>query len=464
MKINRYSKLSYLLLIPLCALLIAPSPQTNFSKLIKGPLRVHPRNPRYFTDDGIRAVYLTGSHTWSNLSDIWPEDSPNPFPWNAYLDFLQKHNHNFIRLWRWEFPKFQFKGMPVFYAEPQPWARTGPGVAKDGKPKYDLTKFNEAYFRRLRARVESAQKRGIYVSIMLFIWGEFWEYHPFNTENNINGINSNQRDYYTLKDPKVLALQEAYVKKVIDTVNDLDNVLYEICNETDASSTEWQYHLIRFIKDYESKKPKQHPVGMTIQAYGGRNATLFNSPADWISPNPEGGYRDDPPPNDGRKVVLNDTDHLWGEGGNPQWVWKSFMRGHNPIFMDRIVELTKGLIPWSARPPAKDIPQSEEIRKAMGVTRRLADRIELAKMFPKPELASTKYCLANPRKEYLVYLPPHTKEVQVDLSRAEGTLNVEWIHPIEGTTISSGTIKGGKVVSFTNPTLSDAVLHIFRRR
>ena len=35
----------------------------------KGPLRVHPDNPRYFTDgtrapDGsLKAVYLTGSHT-----------------------------------------------------------------------------------------------------------------------------------------------------------------------------------------------------------------------------------------------------------------------------------------------------------------------------------------------------------------------------------------------------------------
>lgn len=39
------------------------------------PLRVHPGNPRYFTDgtmaqDGsLRAIYLTGSHTWGNLCD-----------------------------------------------------------------------------------------------------------------------------------------------------------------------------------------------------------------------------------------------------------------------------------------------------------------------------------------------------------------------------------------------------------
>lgn len=68
-----------------------------------GPLRVHPNNPRYFTDgtknrDGsLRAVYLSGSHTWGNLCDYrtkWP-----PFDYAGYLDFLQRYNHNFIRLW-----------------------------------------------------------------------------------------------------------------------------------------------------------------------------------------------------------------------------------------------------------------------------------------------------------------------------------------------------------------------------
>ena len=28
-----------------------------------GPLRVHPTNPRYFTDGSGKAIYLTGSHT-----------------------------------------------------------------------------------------------------------------------------------------------------------------------------------------------------------------------------------------------------------------------------------------------------------------------------------------------------------------------------------------------------------------
>ncbi|MGH7754241.1 MAG: serine hydrolase domain-containing protein, partial [Gemmatimonadales bacterium] len=73
-----------------------------------GPLRVHPDNPRYFTDgarlpDGsLKALLLTGSHTWNNLVDMDRGDPPAPFDFEAYLGFLERHGHNFIRLWTWD--------------------------------------------------------------------------------------------------------------------------------------------------------------------------------------------------------------------------------------------------------------------------------------------------------------------------------------------------------------------------
>lgn len=430
---------------------------------IKGPLRVHPKNPRYFTDDGKRAIYLTGSHTWSDFQDMGPSDPPPAFDFNAYLDFLAQHNHNFIRLWRWEVPRYRYGQGALSFCEPHPWLRTGPGNARDGKPKFDLTKFNEAYFWRLRQRVESAAKRGIFVSIMLFeghclqFADEGREFHPFHPDNNINGVGwKNWKEYYALGNPKILQLQEAYVRKVIDTVNDLDNVLYEICNEAGSYSTEWQYHMIRFVKSYEAKKRKQHPVGMTFQYQGGTNENLFNSPADWISPNPEGGYRDDPPPNDGRKVVLNDTDHLWGEGGNPRWVWKTFTRGHHPLFMDRIVALTAKTVTWAGR-KAEDIPGAEEIRKAMGVTRGIAERVDLSSMLPLPALASSRYCLASPGKQYVVFVPGGG-EVTVNLSGAKGKFQVEWVHPVEGAIQGSGVVEGSAQQTLKAPFAGDAVL------
>ena len=69
-----------------------------------------------------------------------------------------------------------------------------------------------------------------------------WKYHPFHGPNNVNGIDADPDGrgllYNQLRDDpmgkKVLALQEAYLRKVVDTVNDLDNVLYEVCNEAGA--------------------------------------------------------------------------------------------------------------------------------------------------------------------------------------------------------------------------------------
>jgi hypothetical protein len=70
---------------------------------MSGPLRADPRNPRYFTDDSGRAIYLTGSHTWGNFQEYHGgANPPPPFDYQKYLDFMARHHHNFMRLWVWE--------------------------------------------------------------------------------------------------------------------------------------------------------------------------------------------------------------------------------------------------------------------------------------------------------------------------------------------------------------------------
>jgi len=449
-----------------------------------GPLRPHPLNPRYFTDGTGKAIYMTGSHTWSNFKDMGKTDPPPAFDFDAYLDFLQQYNHNFIRLWTWELAVYTYDG-ELTYAQPFPWLRTGPGTALDGKPKFDLTRFDQAYFDRLSSRVAAADRRGFYVSIMLLeghglhdsLKPWCWDGHPFNVNNNINGIDGDpDRDgrgleVQTLKLPAVTALQEAYVKKIVDTVNDLDNVLYEIANESGTYSTEWQYHMIHYIHEYEKGKPKQHPVGMTFQwarEYRGTNENLFNSPADWISPNPDGGYRDDPPAADGRKVILSDTDHLWGIGGNQAWVWKTFCRGMNPLFMDPYREAKERTGAQAERETnwtnhlsnTLSLDQRwNSIRRNLGYTRRFARRMNLVAMVPRNDLASTRYCLADPGAEYLIYLPDGGT-VTVDISDVSGKLSVEWLNPGTGENHAGLEATGGGWCKLTAPFSGDAVLYI----
>jgi len=303
------------------------------------PLRIHPQHPNLFQDPEGRPVVLAGSHHWDNLIDN--AERPGTFDFERYLDRLTGWGHNFIRLWTHEAWTHDLN--------PRIYERTGPRRALDGRPRFDLTRFNPEYFERLRSRVVRAGERGFYVSVMLFNgWsihnkgeGNPWDRHPFNRENNLNGIDGDPdargegSDVHTLRVPEITRLQETYVDQVVATVGDQDHVLWEISNESPQESVPWQYHLIRYLRKID---PTGHPIGMTATFPGNRNEDLVRSPADWISPGNQGGWRKNPPKADGRKVVIVDTDHLWGIGGDAAWVRKVLSAGHHVAYMDPLDE------------------------------------------------------------------------------------------------------------------------------
>jgi len=426
-------------------------------------------NPRYFTDNSGKAVYLTGSHTWNNLVEMTETEGMNTFDYEAYLKFLKSYNHNFFRLWKWDMVNWNTAGNKEknsrnLIVYPQPWLRTGSEKASDGKPKFDLTKFNPEYFERLKARVEAADKLNIYVSVMLFEgWGlQFspgsFQNHPFHPSNNINKTlpesfpDSLRLEIYELKHENITRLQEAYVCEVINTVTGFDNVLYEISNENHPASLDWQYQMIQFVKQVEQEMGNSHPVGMTFQYKGGKNSALLNSLADWISPNPEGGYRDNPPANTGSKIIVADTDHLGGIWGTRQWVWKSFLRGLNPVFMDpydgKILEKGAGS-DWA-----------EEVRVAMGHTLHFAEKMDLINMVPTETLSSSGFCLVKEGQEYLIYIP-EGKDVKLNLSSVSGEFTVEWFNPIDGTISQGKMVSGNREITLGSPfSANEAVVYL----
>lgn len=408
------------------------------------PLRVHPANPRYFQDDDGRAVYLTGSHHWDVLIDNG--ERPGGFDFERYLHRLASWGHNFIRLWAYEAWTHDL--------HPRPYLRTGPGIALDGRPRFDLARFDPEYFARLRRRVVRAGERGYHVSVMLFNgWsihdkgeGNPWDRHPCNRRNNVDGVDGDPdargdgRDVHTLRVPAVTRLQETYLDEVVRTVGDQDHVLWEISNESPGESRDWQYHLIRYLRGADGGR---HPIGMTACFPGNRNEDLFRGPADWVSPGNQGGWRRSPPPADGSRVVLVDTDHLWGIGGGRDWVWKTFLRGHQPLYMD----------------PLDDDPIREEARRAMGDTLRLARRIDLAACVPDPEVCSSGYALVNRtpgREEILAYLPKGRG--RIDLRWLAGELAAEWFDPATGKPVNEERIAAGKKERLRSPWRGEAVL------
>jgi hypothetical protein len=394
---------------------------------------------------------------------------------------------------------------------PQPWPRTGPGNALDGKPKFDLSKFDEEFFDRLRDYVITVGKEGIYVSVMLFDgFGlhlsetpDNVEGHPFHAANNINGIRiASIVDYQVLPlDPHVQAIQETYIKKIVDTVQDLPNVLYEVANESSGDtadkiqfpggviidtpigdSTQWQYWVIHCVRQYEKEMGYvKHPIGMTMQYpvpdQHKVNDVLFNGPADWISPGFEEPMSDDnadsgpppskwlfdPPVNDGSKVILSDTDHYSSMSSSALWAWKTFLRGHNPVLYD--LGIIMGVNPSDPSAGAPSYDSLEAARWAMGDTRRYAEKMNLIDMEPSGDLSSTGYALAKPGKEYLILQPSESADpfaVKLEI----GAYTVEWfdINTRAAKELGKQTIDSTGSAQFTPPftKAGPAVLYLNR--
>jgi hypothetical protein len=408
-----------------------------------GPLRVSAANPRYLETPAGKIVYLAGSYTWNNLQDWGATNPPPAFNFNGYVDFLVAHGHNFTRLLAWE----QGSGVPwsgeQVWLAPLPYERTGPGTALDGQPKFDLTKWNEKYFDRLRGRVRQAERRGIYVSVMLFngqATANAWKGHPFNAANNVNAIdgdankNSEGEEVHTLANPAVTALQRAYIAKMVETLGDLGNVLWEVGNDPLPASREWQ-------------------SAMATQIGEGR--VLVD------------------------KAVFADTRDLADIGRHESRIWQAFLRGFNPVLLDPYRSTIENGVPVIREPAANALPQPDRasrewwpIRRSVGYTRWFASRIDLKAMTPRPELASTRYCLADPGRAYLIYLPPAEgvltrvlgwwpRRVQLDLSNVSGTFATEWFDPATASFASGPQLAGGALRALPSPFGNrGAVLHV----
>lgn len=140
-----------------------------------GVLRVSTDNPRYFTDNSGEPIYLSGWNCWGNLQDgmdnAWSYDWGNPFyvsrgGYTGYIDDHVADNFNYVRLWMYESPKIEYDddARPSWgddFPTPMPWKRTGPGIAYDGKLKFDLTNLDNAYRAPQKESAAGPGKRGL---------------------------------------------------------------------------------------------------------------------------------------------------------------------------------------------------------------------------------------------------------------------------------------------------------------
>jgi len=227
------------------------------------------------------------------------------FDYIKYLDELRSNGLNYTRIFSGtyiEIPgSFNISDntlAPKHGSYICPWARsTVPGY-EDGGNKFDLDKWDETYFERLKNIVSEAGKRGIVVEITLFTAlyrDEGWTSSPMNRINNINNINTAARnDAHTLQSGSLLKYQEALVRRIVFELHEFDNVFFEIQNEpwvggngvevlsfekdketreydkqlivrlADQKSLEWQKHITSIIVAEEADNKNKHLIAQNF--------------------------------------------------------------------------------------------------------------------------------------------------------------------------------------------------------
>ncbi|HVR73046.1 MAG TPA: hypothetical protein VMT52_01885 [Planctomycetota bacterium] len=233
-------------------------------------LTLHPENPRYLSFRGKPTLLISSGEHYGAVLNL-------DFDYRRYLDELHSkglnHTRTFSGVYR-EIPGSfgitdnTLAPLPGRYAAP--WARsTTPGYF-DGGAKFDLSKWDEAYFLRLVDFVREAGRRGIVVELDLFCpmyEDSLWRACPMSSENNVNGVGQCAREeVYTLKHPDLLAVQLAVTRKIVEALREEDNLYYEVCNEPyfGGVTMEWQERVAETIAEAEKAFPSRHLISLNI--------------------------------------------------------------------------------------------------------------------------------------------------------------------------------------------------------
>ncbi|QEC58475.1 pectate lyase [Flavisolibacter ginsenosidimutans] len=169
---------------------------------------------------------------------------------------------------------------PPFYE--LPFARSGKDSAWDGLSKYDLTKYNDWYWRRLKQFADLADRKGLvlvhqnYFQHNIIEAGAHNVDFPWRPANNINGTPFNEpvnfagdkrifyaeQFYNVAANPAYRKLHEAYIRKCLDNFKDNSGVI----QLTSAEYT-GPLHFVQFwldvVKQWEKETGKKEIIGLS---------------------------------------------------------------------------------------------------------------------------------------------------------------------------------------------------------
>jgi hypothetical protein len=442
------------------------------------PILLHPDNPHYFLFRDKPTILITsGEHYGAVLN--------RNFDYVPYLNELQARGLNLTRTFAGTYREVPGSfGITDNTLAPEtknflcPWPRTETAGALDGGTKFDLEKFDSAYFERLRDFVGQASKRGIVVELSLFcaIYDDkLWNVNPMKADNNVQSIGKGGRlEVFTLKDAKLQAVQEALVRKIVAELKDCDNLYYEICNEPyfGGVTKEWNDRLAAIIAEAEKELPHRHLIAQNIS----------NGSAKVDKPNPHVSILNfhyaTPPDAVAQNYALKRpiADDETGFRGKDDRVYRheawEFLLAGGAIFDHLDYSFTSKHPGGTAAITTSPGGGGPAFRRQMQVLKQFMDSFDFVHMKPDNtvlkggsitapleghEARATVRALVELGKAYALYVRGGT-QAELRLELPAGKYAVEWLDPKTGKTEKEETIDhAGGVRPLTSPAYQEDI-------
>lgn len=212
-----------------------------------GSIQLHPENQHYFLYKGKPLALISSAEHYGAVLNL-------DFDYKTYLKTLSNDGMNYTRIFTGSY--FEIAGesfgiqnntlAPEKNKIITPWGIVVNGHT--GTREYDLSSWNDAYFERLKDFMSVAAEHDIIVELTLFssiYRNEHWDICPQNPANNINMTGELSRfDAQTLNNGDLLAYQIALVRKMVNELNEYDNLFFEIQNEPWSDHTIPVYNIV----------------------------------------------------------------------------------------------------------------------------------------------------------------------------------------------------------------------------
>lgn len=481
------------LLVPLCLRALVIVIGVLLGNASAEPLRLHPKNPHYFLYAGKPVVLVTSGEHYGAVVNL-------DFKYEPYLDTLAANGLNLTRVFVGSYLEkpgdFNIRRNTLAPRPGRaivPWARSTTDGYAGGGMKFDLDTWDEAYSARLRDFVAKAGVRGIVVEVVLFSnWYGKGTMSPLHHTNNVNGLPAiDPERVHTLDNGPLLGRQEAMVRKVVSSLNEFDNVYFEIQNEPDATSPDkrpipkvrnasaptevkvataasraWQAQVAAWIADEERALPKRHLIaqnyanhGVPLDAVDSRISVLNFHYAEPEAVAWNRRWR--------RPIAFDES----GFAGSDDTVyrrqaWRFLMSG-GAVFSGLDYSFAAGFEKGTAE---NDAPGggSAALRSQLGVLRQTLESTGLVDLAPDESVVAeargaTTLALSNPGRQYLIYLEgPGKTDLIVTLPA--GRYEAVWLNARTGRIDRREEVTGGGKRLLESPDyVTDVVVKVVRR-